>query len=238
MIEPPKKFGWPQSLLGGSRVHSFKKLRHLAPFEAISLHLRFNRPFCRAPVGNPWKSLIMVTRPWKVNFISLHLSFNRPFLQGTGRKIMIQGLSRIFLPVPCKKGRLKLKWSEIGSNGARCLSFLKECPLDTPKSEWGQPNFFGWLETCEQSLFSKKKTDPLWYILALAVPFLIYRRLQGVTTSAGTLLWIYRRLIGRSYIALARQDQYIGNILDPLGRPRFWLFWYLLQCCICICKHP
>ena len=41
-----------------------------------------------------------------------------------------------------------------------------------------------------------------------------------VPTSAGTLLWIYRRLIGRSYIALARQDQYIGNISDPLGRLR------------------
>ena len=39
--------------------------------------------------------------------------------------------------------------------------------------------------------------------------------------SDGTLLWIYRRLIGRSYIALARQDQYIGNISDPLGRLRF-----------------
>ena len=39
-----------------------------------------------------------------------------------------------------------------------------------------------------------------------------------VHISAGTLLQIYRRLIGRSYIALARQDQYIGNILDPLGR--------------------
>ena len=25
--------------------HSLKKLRHLAPFVAISLHLRFNRPF-------------------------------------------------------------------------------------------------------------------------------------------------------------------------------------------------
>ena len=34
-----------------------------------------------------------------------------------------------------QKGRLKLKWSEIGSNGARCLSFLKECPLDPPKSD-------------------------------------------------------------------------------------------------------
>ena len=32
-----------------------------------------------------------------------------------------------------------------------------------------------------------------------------------VGDSAGTLLWIYRRLIGRSYIALARQDQYIGS---------------------------
>ena len=29
-------------------------------------------------------------------------------------------------------------------------------------------------------------------------------------------MWIYRRLIGRSYIAFARQDQYIGNILDTL----------------------
>ena len=82
---------------------------------------------------------------------------------------MIQGLSRIFLTVPCKKGRLKLKWSEIkftlgrqvtiikdfqgifsgalqkgrlnlkwseiASNGARCLSFLKECTLDPPKSD-------------------------------------------------------------------------------------------------------
>ena len=31
-------------------------------------------------------------------------------------------------------------------------------------------------------LIFQKKTGPLWYILALAVPFLIYRRLQGVTT--------------------------------------------------------
>ena len=41
-----------------------------------------------------------------------------------------------------------------------------------------------------------------------------------VETSAGTLLWIYRRLISRSYIALAQQDQYIGNISDPLIRLR------------------
>ena len=44
--------------------------------------------------------------------------------------------------------------------------------------------------------------------------------LLRVCISAGTLLWIYRRLIGRSYIALAQQDQYIGNISDPLGRLR------------------
>ena len=59
---------------------------------------------------------------------------------------------------------------------------------------------------------------------------------RDISISDGTLLWIYRRLIGRSYIALARQDQYIGNISDLLGRLRFWLFWYLLQCCICICN--
>ena len=87
----------------------------------------------------------------------------------SSKVFMIQGLSRIFLPVPCKKGRLKLKWSEIkftlgrqvtiikdfqgffsgalqkgrlnlkwseiASNGARCLSFLKECTLDPPKSD-------------------------------------------------------------------------------------------------------
>ena len=42
----------------------------------------------------------------------------------------------------------------------------------------------------------------------------------NMSTSDGTLLWIYRRLIGRSYIAFARQDQYIGNVSDPLGRLR------------------
>ena len=47
------------------------------------------------------------------------------------------------------------------------------------------------------------------------------RDCKGLVISDGTLLWIYRRLIGRSYIALARQDQYIGNISDPLGRLRF-----------------
>ena len=47
---------------------------------------------------------------------------------------------------------------------------------------------------------------------------------------------LFCEYIGRSYIALTRQDQYIGNILDPLGRLRSWIFWYLLQCCICICN--
>ena len=51
----------------------------------------------------------------------------------SAKVFMIQGLSRIFLPVPCKKGRLKRKWSEIPANGPRCLSFLKECPMDPLK---------------------------------------------------------------------------------------------------------
>ena len=93
---------------------------------------------------------------------------------------MIQGLSRIFLPVPCKKGRLKLKWSEIkftlgrqvtiikdfqgfptgalqkgrlnlkwseiASNGARCLSFLKESPLDPLKVTEVNQIFLGGLK--------------------------------------------------------------------------------------------
>ena len=39
-----------------------------------------------------------------------------------------------------------------------------------------------------------------------------------IEISAGTLLWIYQRLIGRSNITLARQDQYIGNISNSLRR--------------------
>ena len=49
----------------------------------------------------------------------------------------LSGIAQITSP-----GRLKLKWSKSGSNGTRCLSPLKECPLDPPKSDWGQPNFF------------------------------------------------------------------------------------------------
>ena len=36
--------------------------------------------------------------------------------------------------------------------------------------------------------------------------------------SAGHLLWIYRQLIGMSYIALARHVQIYRNISDPVGR--------------------
>ena len=39
-----------------------------------------------------------------------------------------------------------------------------------------------------------------------------------VRVSAGHLFWIYRQLIGMSYIALARQVQIYRNISDPLGR--------------------
>ena len=37
-------------------------------------------------------------------------------------------------------------------------------------------------------------------------------------TSAGTLLWIYRRLIGRPYIGTRSQAQIYRNISDPLGK--------------------
>ena len=40
----------------------------------------------------------------------------------------------------------------------------------------------------------------------------------SVHISAGHLFWIYRQLIGMSYIALARQVQTYRNISDPLGR--------------------
>ena len=113
----------------------------------------------------------MVTCLPKVNFISLHLSFNRPFLQGTGRKILespckksrlkrkwseikftFQGRVTIikdfqgFPTGALQKGRLNLKWSEIASNGARCLSFLKESPLDPLKVTEVNQIFLGGLK--------------------------------------------------------------------------------------------
>ena len=48
------------------------------------------------------------------------------------------------------------------------------------------------------------------------------------SSSAGHLLWIYRQLIGMSYITLARQVQIYRNISDPLGRLGSWLFWHIV----------
>ena len=73
--------------------------------------------------------------------------------------------------------------------------------------------------------------------MCLAPSIQLPKQSDSVSTRAATLLWIYRRLIGRSYITFARQDQYIGNISDPLGRLKFWLFWYLFAVLLCICKH-
>ena len=50
----------------------------------------------------------------------------------------------------------------------------------------------------------------------------------GIFTSAGHLCWIYRQLIGMSYIALARQVQIYRNISDPIGRLGSWSFWYIV----------
>ena len=49
---------------------------------------------------------------------------------------------------------------------------------------------------------------------------------KTLNTSAGHLSWIYRQLIGMSYIALAQQIQIYRNISDPLGRLGSWWFWY------------
>ena len=67
----------------------------------------------------------------------------------------------------------------------------------------------------------------------------------SLTTSDGTLLWIYRRLIGRSYIALARQDQYIGNIHSEVSDlDYFGICWSVAICnsyalweCLCVVEH-
>ena len=42
-----------------------------------------------------------------------------------------------------------------------------------------------------------------------------------IIASAGHLFWLYRQLIGMSYIALTRQVQTYRNISDPLGRLGF-----------------
>ena len=45
--------------------------------------------------------------------------------------------------------------------------------------------------------------------MCLAPSIQLPKQSDSVSTRAATLLWIYRRLIGRSYIVLVRQDQYI-----------------------------
>ena len=45
--------------------------------------------------------------------------------------------------------------------------------------------------------------------------------LTCVLISGETLLQIYRRLIGRSYIAIARQDKIYRNISDALGKTKY-----------------
>ena len=52
--------------------------------------------------------------------------------------------------------------------------------------------------------------------IAIILSFMIKQ--VWVPISAGHLLWIYRQLIGMSYIALARQVQIHRNISDLLGR--------------------
>ena len=58
-----------------------------------------------------------------------------------------------------------------------------------------------------------------------------------IEISAGTLLWIYWRLIGRSYIALARQDKKSTIYRIHSEDSDFDYFGICLQCCICISKH-
>ena len=55
----------------------------------------------------------------------------------------------------------------------------------------------------------------VWQFCRILQSFVNY---YNVTISARHLLWIYRRLIGRPYIALARQAEVYRNISDPLGR--------------------
>ena len=64
-----------------------------------------------------------------------------------------------------------------------------------------------------------------WGALYFCVSFALKNQ---ILTSAGHLCWIYRQLIGMSYIALARQVQIYRNISDPIGRLGSWSFWYIV----------
>ena len=65
-------------------------------------------------------------------------------------------VSRHFPPGARWKGRLKLKWSKIGSNGAKCLSPLKECPLDPLKVIEFNQFFLGGLKQVSNQKNQKK----------------------------------------------------------------------------------
>ena len=68
------------------------------------------------------------------------------------------------------------------------------------------------LISCELfSNLSSKECTARWAPFWVCTTHFISHCTTWLDTSAGILLWIYRRLIGRSYIALARQYQYIGS---------------------------
>ena len=62
-----------------------------------------------------------------------------------------------------------------------------------------------------QILKAEKSALLVAALLLYFVAFSFIGIIQRDITSAGTLLWIYRRLIGRSYIVFAGQDKYIGS---------------------------
>ena len=64
-----------------------------------------------------------------------------------------------------------------------------------------------WWEIKTRSNLSESGQDYEWQTIGSKG----FPMIEKDFSSAGTLLWIYRRLIGRSYITLARQDQYIGS---------------------------
>ena len=78
----------------------------------------------------------------------------------------LKQVSRTFKDFPIgalQKGRLKLKWSEIGSNGARCLSFLKNAPWTPLKVTEVNQFFLGGLKNVNNPYFPKKNGSTLVY---------------------------------------------------------------------------
>ena len=78
---------------------------------------------------------------------------------------MIQGLPRIFLPVPCKKGRLKRKWSEIKFTLGRQVTIIKDfqgfsnrCPAEGSVKAQMERDRLKWSEMSE--LFERMHPGP------------------------------------------------------------------------------